>query len=188
MPLPNPHQAIIDSEKLRDYLLSTTHPVGMFKAVFFQSLGYEATAWQALAGDLRSQHIALEPIAEVSSEFGRKDLVRAMLRGSSGRLRLSAFGSSLPAGAFRDSSPPILENPVPFELLETVVLTRDVAEHGLKAGDLGAVVQLYDSTGVEVEFVTAAGDTQAVVSLQLADVRHVESTDLIAVRQLNRSA
>jgi len=74
-----------------------------------------------------------------------------------------------------------------FELLETVVLTRDLPECGLKAGDLGAVVQLYNGAGVEVEFVTAAGKTQAVVTLGPPDIRHVEADDLVAVRQL-RSA
>ena len=30
-----------------------------------------------------------------------------------------------------------------FALLDTVVLNRDVPEHGLRAGDLGAVAELY---------------------------------------------
>ena len=31
-----------------------------------------------------------------------------------------------------------------FKELDTVVLERDVPEHGLRRGDLGAVVQVYD--------------------------------------------
>jgi len=34
-------------------------------------------------------------------------------------------------------------------LLDTVVLKRDLPEHGLRAGDLGAVVELYGTDGVE---------------------------------------
>ena len=75
-----------------------------------------------------------------------------------------------------------------FQLLETVVLVRDLPEHGLRPGDLGAVVQIYAPDGVEVEFVTAAGKTQALVTLRTTDVRHVQPTDLVAVRRLSKSA
>jgi len=71
-----------------------------------------------------------------------------------------------------------------FKLLETVVLKRDLPEHGLKEGDLGVVVEIYEPDGVEVEFVTASGKTQAVVTLKLEDVRKIEPGDMIAVRRL----
>lgn len=42
--------------------------------------------------------------------------------------------------------------------LDSVVLTRGLPEHGLEAGDVGAVVYRYASgEGHEVEFVTAKG-------------------------------
>ena len=47
MRLPDGKRAIIDSDKLRDYVLSQGHPVGRFKAAFFASLGYEIDNWQA---------------------------------------------------------------------------------------------------------------------------------------------
>jgi hypothetical protein len=75
-----------------------------------------------------------------------------------------------------------------FKLLETVVLARDIPEHGLRAGDLGAVVHIYEPDGIEVEFVTAAGKTQALLTLRATDIRHVEATDLVAVRRLTKSA
>jgi len=75
-----------------------------------------------------------------------------------------------------------------FKTLDTVVLNRDVPEFGLKKGDLGAVVQVYKPDGLEVEFVTAAGKTEALVTLNQKDVRHVGDTDLIAVRSLRKSA
>ena len=37
-----------------------------------------------------------------------------------------------------------------FALLDTVVLNRDLPEHGLRAGDVGAVVELYGTDGLEV--------------------------------------
>jgi hypothetical protein len=77
---------------------------------------------------------------------------------------------------------------VQYKPLETVVLNRDLPEHGLKSGDLGAVVEVYAPDGLEVEFVNAAGRTQALVALNADDVRAVLDTDLIAVRPLNKSA
>jgi len=75
-----------------------------------------------------------------------------------------------------------------FKELDTVVLDRDLPEQGLRKGDLGAVVQVYAPAGLEVEFVTASGRTQALVTLRVADVRAVRDEDLISVRQLVRGA
>jgi len=75
-----------------------------------------------------------------------------------------------------------------FQLLDTVVLDRDLPEYGLRSGDLGAVVDLHPPDGFEVEFVLASGRTQALVSLREADVRAVGDGDLIAVRDLRRTA
>ena len=71
-----------------------------------------------------------------------------------------------------------------YKLLDTVVLDRDLPEHGLRSGDLGAVVQVYEPDGLEVEFVTASGKTQALVTLNVNDVRPVQDSDLIAVRSV----
>ena len=69
-----------------------------------------------------------------------------------------------------------------FRELDTVVLSRDVPEAGLRSGDLGAVVQVYGDEALEVEFVTAAGRTQALLTLPITDVRAVRDDDLLAVR------
>ncbi len=70
----------------------------------------------------------------------------------------------------------------PFHELDIVVLTRDVPEVGLRAGGLGAVVQVHGAEAVEVEFVTASGRTQALRTLGAGDVRSVRDDDLLAVR------
>ena len=75
-----------------------------------------------------------------------------------------------------------------FKQLDTVALDRDVPESGLRKGDLGAVVQTYEPDGLEVEFVTASGRTQALVTLRLSDVRAVMDEDLVSVRPLRRGA
>ena len=69
-----------------------------------------------------------------------------------------------------------------FHELDTVVLVRDVPEAGLRTGDLGAIVQTYGAEAVEVEFVTASGRTQALLTLAVEDVRPVRDNDLLAVR------
>jgi hypothetical protein len=68
-----------------------------------------------------------------------------------------------------------------FQELDTVVLLHDLPEAGLRSGDLGAVVQVYGDEAVEVEFVTAAGRTQALLTLPVGDVRPVRDNDLMAV-------
>lgn len=69
-----------------------------------------------------------------------------------------------------------------FRELETVVLLRDLPDAGLRAGDLGAVVHVYGTDALEVEFVTASGRTQALLTLPVGDVRPVRDDDLLAVR------
>jgi hypothetical protein len=75
-----------------------------------------------------------------------------------------------------------------FKELDTVVLGRDLPEHGLRKGDLGAVVQVYEPEALEVEFVTASGRTQALLTLRAGDIRAVKDEDLISVRSLAHSA
>lgn len=71
-----------------------------------------------------------------------------------------------------------------FRELETVVLERDIPEHGLRKGDLGSVVELYEPDGLDVEFVRASGKTQALVTLRSNDVRSVRDEDLVSVRSV----
>ena len=66
--------------------------------------------------------------------------------------------------------------------LDVVVLTHDLPAHGLRRGDLGAVVEIYGGDSIGVEFVAASGRTQALVTLRPDDVRPVADDDLIAVR------
>ena len=71
-----------------------------------------------------------------------------------------------------------------YKKLEVVVLARDMPEHGLRAGDLGTVVEIYSGGGVEVEFVSGSGATQALLTLNTSDVRKIDSHDLLATRRL----
>ena len=75
-----------------------------------------------------------------------------------------------------------------FNLLDTVVLTRDIPDAGLRRGDLGAIVEVYGPKSFEVEFVAASGRTQALVTLTTDDMRHVGDQDLVSVRPLESTA
>jgi Domain of unknown function (DUF4926) len=66
---------------------------------------------------------------------------------------------------------------------DTVVMKADMPSHGLKSGDVRAVVDDYSADAIEVAFVTASGHTQALVTLttKLA----AGPKDILAVRQLD---
>lgn len=70
-----------------------------------------------------------------------------------------------------------------FKLLDCVVLKRDLPEHGLRAGDLGTVVEVYEPDGIEMEFVVASGEPRAVVTLSEGGASEVARTDMLAVRE-----
>jgi len=73
--------------------------------------------------------------------------------------------------------------------LDTVVLTHDLKEHGLTQGDLGAVVHSYaDGAAFEVEFVTAEGETVALLTLTQADIRPMRSREILHVREFAQAA
>ena len=75
-----------------------------------------------------------------------------------------------------------------YRVLDTVVLAHDLPEQGLREGDLGAVVEIYEPDGLEVEFVTASGRTAALLTLRADDVLPVADDDLVSVRTCRRSA
>jgi hypothetical protein len=72
-----------------------------------------------------------------------------------------------------------------FRILDSVAVTHDLPAHCLKRGDLGAVVHVYPPNAIEVEFVTASGHLQAIVTLTTRQVRPVGPKDLLAVRRLD---
>lgn len=85
MSLPNAGLATIDPAKIRDYLLSFTHPVGRFKAAFFVGLGYSAERWEALRDDVLAIAQTGIAIPGQPSGFGVKYEVDGLLEGPAGR-------------------------------------------------------------------------------------------------------
>lgn len=73
--------------------------------------------------------------------------------------------------------------------LDTVVLSRAIPEHDLREGDVGAIVFVHgESQAYEVEFVTADGRTQALLTLPPEDIRPMSSKEILHVRDLGREA
>lgn len=82
---PNSADAVISSEKIREYLLSKKHPIGMHKASFFEALGYTEAHWRRLGEDLR--RIVTIGDAEPSRHngYGQLFVVDGKLDGPSGK-------------------------------------------------------------------------------------------------------
>ena len=67
---------------------------------------------------------------------------------------------------------------------DTVVLTRAIPNHGLEAGDVGAIVHVYESgKAFEVEFV-AGESTLAVLTLDTGEIRAVDNSEILHVRKI----
>jgi len=76
-----------------------------------------------------------------------------------------------------------MESTEMIQELDTVVLARDMPEVGLEKGDIGVVVHCYvDNQAFEVEFVTGAGKTVALLTLSPQDLRPMGQQDMLHVR------
>jgi hypothetical protein len=66
-----------------------------------------------------------------------------------------------------------------------IVLTGDIPEEGLRAGDVGTVVHIHpQAAGFEVEFMTLTGRTVAVATVLPGQLRPVSPRDVTHVREL----
>ncbi|MGE3345179.1 MAG: DUF4926 domain-containing protein [Vicinamibacterales bacterium] len=70
--------------------------------------------------------------------------------------------------------------------LDVVVLNEAMPAQGLKCGDLGTVVEVYSPDSVGVEFITASGRTEALVTLPTSSIREVGDDDLVSVRPASK--
>lgn len=69
--------------------------------------------------------------------------------------------------------------------LDEVVLTCDISDHGLTAGDIGTVVLVHgEGKGFEVEFMTLDGETLAVETLRADQVRAGQNDEIPHARRL----
>lgn len=68
---------------------------------------------------------------------------------------------------------------------EQVALTQDFPESGLKAGDVGTVVDITpNGKQLTLEFFNFSGDTVTVMAVRPEHVRRLESNDVIHARAI----
>lgn len=68
---------------------------------------------------------------------------------------------------------------------ELVVLKRPLPAHGLAAGDVGTIVHVYrERSAFEVEFTLASGQTVAVLTLSVDDVRPRDGSEILHSRSV----
>jgi len=73
----------------------------------------------------------------------------------------------------------------PIQELDPVALACDLPAHGLLAGDVGTAVLVHgDGEAYEVEFVGYDGHTVALLTLEAAQVRPLNTRDIPHVREL----
>ena len=69
------------------------------------------------------------------------------------------------------------------------MLTDDLADSGLKAGDVGTIVHVHrDGTAFEVEFLTLDGHTAAVATVPSSQARPVTGADITHARDFRAGA
>ena len=71
---------------------------------------------------------------------------------------------------------------------DRIVLTCDVSENGLKAGDVGTVIHIYErGKAVEVEFMALDGETLAIATLRADQVRPIARGEITHARHLAKT-
>jgi hypothetical protein len=83
--IPNAEKAVIDNDKLNGYILSFSHPLGRFKAAFFQKLGFSVENCELFEQCLREIILTREVTKIETSRHGRKYVVEGSIVSPSGQ-------------------------------------------------------------------------------------------------------
>ena len=86
--LPNAQRAVVDREKITDYLLNSAHPDNGGKAEFFSQLGFSRDQWEILAAALKALAGSEEEITVTESPHGRKYVIVGKMHSPSGKTPL----------------------------------------------------------------------------------------------------
>ncbi len=76
------------------------------------------------------------------------------------------------------------------QLLETVIVTVNIPDKQVLAGDVGTIVEIYQEPQLayEVECVNADGSTRALITLAPEQVRRLAPADVLTTRQMPLAA
>ena len=85
MKLPNAKMAVVELEKVCEYLLNPTHRYGASKARFFAGFGFHTGAWEVLAAALRQHGLENEVTKVRETGFGPRYEVEGEIPAPDGR-------------------------------------------------------------------------------------------------------
>lgn len=85
MKVPNAHLAVVEREKITEYLLNEAHRYGASKARFFTSFGFRRNAWEVLAQALLEHGQRHEVNMATETGFGPRYEVDGELNAPDGR-------------------------------------------------------------------------------------------------------
>ena len=189
MKLPNAHLAVVEREKIVDYLLNPAHRHGASKARFFSGLGFRVQAWETLAAVLREHGQRHDVARTKETGFGpRYEVLRGGGRDRRAGWPTAARAHGLANGRRTDcaaSHHRVSSGSTMIKEHDCVVLTSDIPADGLKSGDVGTVVHIHkDGVAYEVEFITLTGQTVAVSTVLQSQCRPISQRDISHVREL----
>lgn len=81
MKIQNIDKAVVSPEKIKNYLLSLSHPVGRFKAIYFNKLGYSLDNWEILVEAFIYILHNNKPRKLIKNDFGVKYEVAGEING-----------------------------------------------------------------------------------------------------------
>jgi hypothetical protein len=88
MKLPNAQMAVVDREKIAEYLLNPAHPDNGGKAEFYRQLGFSRDQWEILTAALKAL-AGNEEVAETTeSPHGKKYVIVGRIQSPSGKAPL----------------------------------------------------------------------------------------------------
>lgn len=79
MKVPNYHNAYIPAEKVEEYLLSKTHPIGKTKALFLEQVGYTLQNRNLFIKDLHTIVEENSAVRKIETKFGKKYIVKGTI-------------------------------------------------------------------------------------------------------------
>ena len=170
------------------------HPDGRGKAEYLGGLGYSRDAFWRLDADLREQILSLEAQPGRASRYGEKYEILGPPNGTERQYRPGPYHLDRPD---RRDSPQVGDahpggEAMTLALFQRVVLTEDLPKEGLRAGDVGVIVEHYPACtdvpeGYELEVFAASGQTIAVVSVRASAVREATEHEVLSVREMARA-
>jgi len=188
MKLPSADEAEVPRAKIVLYLLNPNHRSGKSKARFFLHHGFTVEQWMQLAEALRSHAHENKISKRERTPLGERVVIEGPIGFPMAKLhRFAQYGLLKLEREYRGWRRPIRcdrkDNMI--NELDDVILTRDMPEHGLSAGDIGTVVLVHrNGAGYEVEFTALDGETIAVLTLMPDEVRRANSHEIAHARQL----